>query len=165
MIEVAPQLFVGNATDLIHVDDGAKGIKDGWYVITAAKEPWHRDLLGYTSRGAPKDHAEYLLAKREHRLFLNLVDVDDPAFIREEIINTALEAIDDAMDRGDKVLIHCNQGQSRAPMLALLWLRGEDEAYAGLTYDLAAEQFREVYPSFAPAKGMEGYARTHWGEL
>lgn len=163
MIEVAPNLFVGNGTDLMMVDDGAKGIKDGWFVVTAAKEPWHRELLGYTTRGAPKDHPEYLMAERPRRLFLNLVDVDDPAFIREEIVTKALVDIDTALERGDKVLIHCNQGQSRAPMLALMWLHRQLEQSGGeITYDDAVEQFRAIYPSFAPSKGMEGYARAHW---
>lgn len=52
MIEVYPGLFVGDQTDLIHVDDGDKGIKDGWFCISAAKDPWHREALGYTTRQA-----------------------------------------------------------------------------------------------------------------
>lgn len=164
MIEVHENLFVGTGNDLIHADDGAKGIKEGWYVISAAKEPWHREALGYTTRGAPKDHIEYLIASRTRRMILNLVDVDNPEFIREEIIAVVLENISMALERGDKVLVHCNQGHSRAPTIALLWLHANDPEYAGLDYDQAAEKFREIYPDFAPAKGMEGYARQHWEE-
>jgi hypothetical protein len=162
VIEIFPNLYVGTGHDLIHVDDGAKGIKEGWYVISAAKEPWHREALGYTGRGAPKDHIEYLIANRTRRLILNLVDVDNPEFIREEIIAAARENISMALERGDKVLVHCNQGGSRAPTIALLWLHAHDPEYAGLDYDGAAEKFREVYPDFAPANGMEGYARANW---
>lgn len=178
MIEVAPNLFVGdgNDRDLLAASalagTAVNGVPPGWYVISAAKTA-HKAELGYSGNAAPKTivfdgeevpNPEYLMAKRERRLFLNLVDVEDPAYIRDEIVHTALEQVDEAMTRGDKVLIHCNQGQSRAPTLALLWLHGADARFTDLAYDEAAEAFRRVYPAFAPAKGMEGYARAHWGE-
>jgi hypothetical protein len=162
VIEIFPNLYVGTGNDLIHVDDGAKGIKEGWYVISAAKEPWHREALGYTGRGAPKEHPEYLMARRDRRLILNLVDVNNVDFIRKEIMDIAIHDIGTELEKGNKVLVHCNQGGSRAPTIALLWLHAHDPEYAGLDYDGAVEKFREVYPDFAPAKGMEGYARQHW---
>lgn len=168
MIEVFPMLFVGNANDLIHpvLPDGSVAL--GWYVISAAKEPWHREALGYTGRGAPKEHEEYLLARRERRLNCNLIDIDNPEYIRVEIVEAVIEAIDEALNMGDKVLIHCNQGQSRAPMLALLWMRWTGFAklpravMSLLTVDQAMEAMKQVYPLFAPSKGMEGFARAHW---
>jgi hypothetical protein len=69
MIEVFPNLYVGNGVDEAEV----RG-KEGWYVISAAKDPWHRKALGYTSQGAPKDHPEYLIANRDQHMILNLVD-------------------------------------------------------------------------------------------
>lgn len=167
MIEIFPDLFVGSQNDLIHVDGGDGAIAKGWYVISAAKEPWHREALGYKERGAPKDSPEYLFAHREGRLILNLVDVEDPAFIREEIVNATIEAIDVARAAGEKVLIHCNQGKSRAPMLALLWMRWGDAPLLNavmrvLTVDQAVEVMKQVYPEFAPAGGMLGFARSHW---
>lgn len=164
MIEIFPNLYVGNQTDLIHADDGKKGIKDGWFVISAAKEPWHREALGYAGRAAPKDHSEYLMAQRPRRLILNLVDVDDPAYIREDIIDAALTNIAAALDHGDKVLIHCNQGGSRAPGIALMWLRKNHPDYATATFAEAVEGFTKAYPDFAPAAGIRGYLEQHWGE-
>lgn len=177
MIEIFPNLFVGSGDDMIHADNGEGGALKGWSVISAAKDPWHREAVGYTGRGAPKTmvengveipHPEYLLARRERRLICNLIDVDDPAFIREEIVTAVIEAIDTALDVGDRVLLHCNQGQSRAPTLALLWARYGTvaplvhAAMALLTFDQAFEAMRQVYPLFGPSKGMEGYARARW---
>lgn len=166
MIEVYPNLYVGSAADLIHVDDGNRGIKDGWYVITAAKEPAHREALGYTGRAAPKEHPEYLMARRSNRLILNLVDVDDPAYIRPEIIDIAMHDISAELDKGNKVLIHCNQGGSRAPGIALAWLRKHSTAYDGFEHELtleeAEEQFKVTYPDYAPAAGIRGYLAQHW---
>lgn len=107
------------------------------------------------------------MAIRSRRLILNLVDAPDPAYVREEIVTTALDTIDTALGANTKVLIHCNQGQSRAPTLALLWLRWGAASVVSyylrkMSYDDAAEAFRGIYPPFAPAGGMEGYARVHW---
>lgn len=162
MIEVFPNLFVGNATDLIHVDDGKRGVKDGWFVISAARDPWHRQALGYTGRGAPKDHPEYLMARRGNRLILNLVDVDDPAYIRPEIMDVALHDITAELDKGNKVLVHCNQGGSRGPCIALAWLHEFGPYGAGMTFDAAEAEFKAIYPDYAPAAGIRGYLAQHW---
>lgn len=166
MIEIYPDLFVGSQNDLIHADSGIGIVSPGWFVISAARDPWHREALGYTGRGAPKDDPEYLIAERERRLLLNLVDAPDPAYIREEIITKALDTIDSALDNGDKVLLHCNQGNSRAPTIALLWLRFHCKStqpfLARMAFDDAIAAFTEMYPTYAPADGMLGYAKSVW---
>ena len=167
MIEVYPSLWVGSGEDLPSTLTPEQTVKDGWFVVSASKFPWHRDALGYTGRAVANTHPEYLIAARDRRLILNLVDAPDPAYVREEIVTTALEMIDASLSGGLKVLIHCNQGQSRAPTLALLWLRWGAASVVSyylrkMSYDDAAEAFRGIYPSFAPAGGMEGYARAHW---
>lgn len=168
MIEVFPNLFVGSQNDLIHADSGIGIVSPGWYVISAAKEPWHREALGYAGRAAEKDHPEYLIAERERRLILNLVDAPDPAYIRTEIIDKALETIDSALANGDKVLLHCNQGQSRAPTIALLWLRFHcpvtEPFLAQMEFNDALAAMDRRYPGFNPAAGMLGFARTAWDE-
>ncbi len=52
MIEIHPNLYVGHQGDYEYLVQG----QDGWAVVHACKEPYHRNLLGYTTRGAPKDH-------------------------------------------------------------------------------------------------------------
>lgn len=116
MIEVDKNLFVGAEID----EHRIRGQSD-WYVIHACKEPFHRQALGYSGRAASKDHPEYLIARREGRLILNLVDVDNASFVSPVIIDAALEAIA-ANIATKKVLVHCNQGQSRSPAIAFLYL-------------------------------------------
>ena len=83
MIGVFPNLFVGTQQDYeLNVKS-----QPGWMVVHACKEPYHRQELGYTSQGAPKNHPEYLIARRGNRLILNLVDAPDPRYIPKEIID------------------------------------------------------------------------------
>lgn len=156
MIEVCSGLFVGSAAD----EEAISG-QEGWYVISAARDPFHREALGgYTGRGAPKGDPEYYMAYRDDRLILNLVDAADPAYIPEVVINAALDAIRE--NRGSKldVLIHCNQGHSRAPTIAFLYMHRQGALPDD--FELALEHFGRIYTDFAPAKGMLEYARAHW---
>lgn len=167
MIEVAPNLFVGSQDDLHYaIPRNSDKPSDAWFVISAAKHPFHQQAVGYTTRAAPKDHPEYLMAVRDRRLILNLIDADDPAYIPDEIINTALHAIGYSLTfKGEKVLIHCNKGQSRAPTIAMLYLAKYTDEFAGMDYEMASDYFRGIYPTYAPARGMEEYAKAHWPSI
>lgn len=158
MIEVFSNLYIGT------VDDYEFRVKsqEGWSVVHACKEPYHRRELGYTSRAAPKDHPEYLIAKRENRLILNLVDAPDPAYISKEIIDAALEFIRKGLSEGRKVLVHCNLGESRSPSIGLLYLAIYTEKLSK-EFAIAENEFRQIYPSYNPGAGMKGFLVQNWG--
>lgn len=156
MIEVHPNLFVGSQDD----EASIRG-QTGWYVVHACKEPYHRQALGYKTPGAPKEHPEYLLAQRPGRLILNLVDVAQVSFIAPVIVDTALDAIDRHI-QGHKVLVHCNQGFSRSPSIALLYLLKHTDALGSQEPTAALLAFQKLYPRYAPAQGMADYVRLNW---
>jgi len=157
MTQIRKNLFVGNETDYEYKVKNQKG----WNVIHACKEPYHRQVLGYSGRGAPKDHPEYLMAKRENRLILNLVDVENPAYIAKEIMDEALRFIDQSLVGGRKVLVHCNQGMSRSPGIGLLYL-----ARKGIinndSFQEAPAEFETIYPGINMADGMRGFLERNW---
>ena len=154
MIEVHPNLFVGDDSDAANV-----GGEPGWFVVHAAKEPYHRAALGYTGQGAPKGHPEYLFAHRDGSIALNLIDGPEPAMIPREAITEALRSIQHNITNGRKVLVHCNQGRSRSPTISLLWMCLYTTKFDDCDFDQAVARFTEIYPAFAPAAGMAGYAR------
>lgn len=158
MVEIWPGLHIGNEADF---EQGVRH-KNDWSVVHACKEPYHREALGYRGRGAPKEHPEYLLAKRGARLILNLVDVEDPSFIRKEIIDHALAFTYEALTAGRRVLIHCNQGASRSPTIGLLYLLARTDRLQARTFDEAEAEFRNLYPAYVPASGMREFARLHF---
>ena len=157
MIEVADNLFIGDQNDY---ETNVKG-KDGWVVVHACKEPYHREALGYKGRGAPKDHPEYLHAMRDNRLILNLVDADNPDFIHGEVIFTALDFISEGLLSGKKVLIHCNQGRSRSAGIGLLFMAVYD-LIPNQTLEDAEAAFISMYPLYQPGKGIREFLGNNW---
>ena len=159
MIEIYPNLFVGTQ------DDYERTVKSqpGWWVVHACKEPYHRQLLGYTGRGAPKEHPEYLLARRDKRLFLNLVDVEDPAYVAKEIIDAALGFISEGLKSGGKVLVHCNLGESRGPSIGLLYLAAHTDKLPKTGLSDAEIAFLKIYPMYSPKRGIREFLRMNWG--
>jgi hypothetical protein len=156
MIEVHTNLFVGAERHEASIHG-----QNGWYVIHACKEPYHRRLLGYTGAAAPRNHPEYLVARRAGRLFLNLVDAPNVAYIPPEIIDAALAAIHQNI-ASSKILVHCNLGHSRSPSIAFLYLAKFSDLFGEQDYEGALRSFQEIYPPFAPARGMADYVRLNW---
>lgn len=158
MIEVYTQLFVGNELD------ANKALRENdWFIIHACKEPYHRQALGYSGRAAPKNHPEYLIAKRENRLILNLIDADNPNYIPKRIIDEAVDTIHEKL-KTNKVLVHCNQGMSRSPTIALLYLLKHTDVLPKASLQEALNKFRELYPAYAPAQGVGLFAQKYWQE-
>ncbi len=160
MREIVKGLWVGNRTDY----DEAKDRPD-WSFLLAARDPWHRRLLGYSGRAAPEDDPEYYYARRDHTLYLNLVDSPLMIYIPSDVINAALAFIAEEWGKFRSVLIACNKGESRSPTLAMLFMRQATDLLND-DYALAREQFRALYyPEYKPAGGMAEYARFHWHRL
>jgi len=161
MKEVHEGIWVGDASDYEVLKE--EYTADVYYIVQACKEPYHREALGYTGRAAPKDHPEYLMARRDNRLILNMIDAHDPAYIPKEIVDAALAHTAEGIRVGKPVFIHCNQGGSRSPGLALLfmairgWIPNE-------SYDAAKEAFLKIYPGYDPGKGVEGFLKQNWSE-
>jgi len=158
MREIHPNLFVGSQGDYEYQIKG----QDGWAVVHACKEPYHRQLLGYTGRGAPKEDPEYCFAERGNRLYLNLVDAPNPAYIPEETIDKAISFTHEKLSEGLKVLVHCNQGESRSPGIGFLYLLSHTYALPKTSLDEALAAFRKRYLAFHPSGGISGFIAKHW---
>lgn len=159
MIEVNEDLFVGD------LEDYKSNLKlknhEEWSIVHACKEPYHRQALGYSGRAAPKTHPEYLIAKRGNRLILNLIDADTPKYIPKKIIDEALEFIDKELAKDQKVLVHCNQGRSRSPGIAMLYL-AQKEKINYESFEQARKEFKEIYPHCNMAGGISGFLKKYW---
>jgi hypothetical protein len=157
MTEIYPNLFIGNQFDY---ENDVKQ-QPGWAVVHACKIPYHKKTLGYTGKGAPKDDPEYLIAVRGNRLILNFVDADDYHYVPKEIIDAALDFIEEKLSEGLNVLCHCNQGESRAPSIGLLYLLKKKIINADIP-EKAFNEYKKLYPLYNPAKGIWDFIKINW---
>ncbi|MDR4969211.1 MAG: hypothetical protein RG740_06300 [Acholeplasmataceae bacterium] len=156
MKKISDKLFVGDQSDYENIVKYDKG----YYVIHACKEPYHRQALGYSGRGAPKEHPEYLIAYRTNRMICNLVDADDYRYIPFSLIEIVLKTINDKI-KNNYVFVHCNQGQSRSAVIGLLYLK-DTTSLGSLNFCDAEKEFAKIYPDYNPNKGMRDFALKYW---
>jgi len=161
------KLFVGCQADYEGGEDfglDENGYTDKWAFVLAAKEPWHRRAVGYTGRACDKTHPEYLIAKRDNKLVLNLVDAPKPEFFDKQIIDVALDFIDEQLNARKKVLICCNQGESRSPSIALLYIVSRGLKLSDVTLEQCEAELRKTYPMYNPSAGIRGFMKQRWNE-
>lgn len=159
MKNVYGNLYVGSGEDFEKLKN-----EPDWFFVQAAKEPWHRQALGYTGRSAPKEHKEYLIAERGNRLILNMVDTDSPDYFSIGTFKRATAFIDAALTSGKKVLVHCNQGESRGPSVALVYLESIG-VLGNSNAKQAVQQFLEIYPAYRPKNGIATFLEKEWENL
>jgi len=165
MREVFKNLYCGKEIDfnIKKINFGTISQVHGWAIVHAAKEPYHRQFVGYTTRGCPKDSPEYLWAERGNRLALNIVDAPSSSFFDKRMIDKALDFIEQKLGEGLKILVHCNEGMSRSPSICLLYLIKHGIIKGDTLEDCEAE-FMKVYPEYNPGPGMRGFVKEHWRE-
>jgi len=160
MIEIYSNVFVGDDTDAELV---LKGTIDGYFILHAAKEPFHRQMVGYIGRGAPKDSPEYLYARRGNRMALNMVDANNPKFFSKEMIEAGLDFLEEGYKAGKKLFVHCNRGESRSPSVAMLFVF-KRILNNGATFEEAEAEIKKIYPDYAPNDGIRGHLQQYWSE-
>ena len=169
MLKVFENLYCGDDNDWLSLEkEHIPGRQidqpaNGWAVCHAAKENSHREFLGYTGRGAPKESPEYLWAERGNRLALNIVDAPKPEFFDKSMIDKALNFIEQKVGEGLKVICHCNKGRSGSASICLLYLIKHGVIKGDSLEDCEAE-FMKVYPEYNPGTGMRGFVKEHWRE-
>ncbi len=156
MQEVLPHLFFGDESACTH--DGTGSVA----VVHACKDPCHRRAVGYSGRKIPTSHPHYLVLEREYDLFLNLIDPPAPLFMMPSFV--AFLAFVDKHIEERRVIIHCNQGESRAPTLALLYLAKRTDHLPTDSYQSAARAFSEKHPH-RPGRGIQTWLSQHWEEI
>jgi hypothetical protein len=152
MRKVAEGLFIGGQDECL---DGTSEL----VVVHACKDPCHTNEVGKVVKENPK----YLSARDYYNLYLNIIDPPIPLF-RVEIFNIFLSFMgEQRRDPNQWILIHCNQGFSRAPSLALLYLG--KRKWGSSTFEEARSTFERIYPEYNPGLGIESFLSDHWGDI
>jgi hypothetical protein len=156
MQEVFERIWVAN-------DQSCRSGSDEWAVVHACKSPCHQREVGYRN-SLPKSHPNYLVLNRAKDLYLNLIDPPIPLF-QPQSFTAFLVFAETQLASGRKLLIHCNQGESRAPSLALLFLAKRRAVLDDGSYSAARAGFEKLYPTYKPGGGIQTYLTANWGEL
>jgi len=153
MIEVHPRLYVGALED-------CRAAGGGWAVIHACKTPCHQAAVGYKG-SLPKDDPSYLVLRRGDELFLNIIDPPVPLF-QMQSFGAFMAFVSEQLQKDVDLLIHCNQGLSRAPSLALLAMAFRLRALPDGSYSAAREAFQIIHPGYSPGAGIARFLTDNW---
>ena len=93
---------------------------------------------------------------------VNLVDAQESKYFNPDLIKEVVKKILYLLINKKTVYIHCNQGESRAPSLALLVLLGLHAVSED--YSVAVKQFKMIYPNYNPGKGISDFLTENWND-
>ncbi len=155
MHEVHSKLYIGNENDCFYEE------RPEFAVLHACKSPCHQEAVGYTGN-LSSSHPAYLIHEAGSHLFLNMIDPDRPLF-SEVLFTKSVEFIASNIITGN-VLIHCNQGFSRAPSLALVYLASIGVIEKS-NYAQAAAAFLQLYPNYQPGMGIQIFLKDRWNQI
>ena len=156
MIEVQQGLFVGTERDCRRGDLAMA-------VVHACKSPCHTSAVGY--RGSlPSTHPNYLFVESGNDLVLNMIDPPVPLF-KPEMFAAFLRFSCRQFAESRPVLIHCNQGESRAPSLALVFMAKVSHAIDDSSYASARAAFERLFSGYRPGLGIQTYLNQQWAAL
>lgn len=159
MIEVYPGLFIGSQLDYEKLVAG----QEGWAIVHACRS-YHQMAVGYRFLSVARGHPDYLVARRENRLALCLIDYPFTVPVRKEMIRHALDFMDEMRAAGSKVMVHCIYGRSRSPSITLLYMASRLQALPTHSFEAAEERFREIYPLYQPNRAIRAHLRRYWDE-
>ncbi|MBN1287511.1 MAG: dual specificity protein phosphatase family protein [Anaerolineae bacterium] len=154
---IAPNLSVGNQFHCFY------NYSDDIAVIHVCQDPCHQHAVGYRN-SLPTTHPNYWFLEDRNHLYLNIINSDRPIFYTATVFVKALAFIRAQIDRR-RVLIHSNEGLSRGPSVALLYLAKMTDLVSDASYDAAAADFSNLYPQYQPQRGIVTYLRREWENL
>ena len=158
MKEIYKKLYVGSLIDYENCQHDTD-----FFFVQACKEPCHRMALGYLGRSVDENHPEYLIAFRERKIILNMIDPPTSKYFEITQFEKSLLFIEENLSNGKKVLIHCNQGISRSPSIGLLYLATKS-LIRNENFMVAKEDFKKIYPEYNPS-GIKDFLILNWDDF
>lgn len=142
-------------------------------ILGCCKEPLHRkharvrgsNKEGYITKSIPQDEPEYFFAERDHALYCNLVNSYKADLIPDNVIQRALQFIDDELLQDRNVLVVGNRGESRSASIAFMYLISSGYFSECKTFNEAYAKFHRIYPLYSPEKGFYEYTERFFNDF
>lgn len=154
MRELCHNLFLGSMADyeLLKNDDHI-------VFVQACAFPYYKDNI-LNNEG---DNL-HVFTNNNKCLSLNMIDDFKCDYERYlALFNITKQYIDDNI-KDNRVLIHCNMGQTRSATFALLYLKTINY-FKDISFNEAERQFLIMYPSYSYGMGIREFALKIWDEL
>lgn len=149
---------VGNV--YIGTKDESYRLSDSEWAIVHACKTSHQERLGYDR--PIKESPYYIEFRENNHLYLNWVDEPTGRFFQIKTFEDAFDFMDEFINNR-KIFIHCDQGQSRSPTLAMSYLAKRTD-YLPDDFNSAVEKFRAEYPNFYP-NGIIKFVQLNWKNI
>lgn len=137
--------------------------------VLSACQTVHYRYMGWDRKKNKPDRAspEYLVMENGNLMSINWVDADDPKLFEWGGVDVFIQALDfiDKWWGKRHILVHCDKGKSRGPMVCLLYLAKRVRKISNNSYDEAAVDFLEIMQDIDPGLGIEGFVANHWDEI
>lgn len=156
MIEIRDRLFIGTDSD-------CRRGNEEWAIVHACKSPCHQRAVGYKG-SLPQSHPNYLVLEAGNDLYLNIIDPPKPLFTPPLFVDFLSFAANQWRE-DKKILIHCNQGESRAPSLALLFMSKFLHEIPRSSYIEGRREFEKLFRGYRPGTGIQTYLSNNWDKF
>src|SRR6266516_5816458 len=155
MKEVAPDLYVGTSSEARYIFSQ----RDEWRLVNVAKTI-HLEIHGWSKPDSTSPY--YVIHEDPQWISVNWVDTPRAELFNYQnkgvsVVKQILAFIQKSLQEGKKVLISCDQGQSRSPSIAMLYLAKVLHTIRDTTFAEAVKEFVKIYPQYQPALGISTF--------
>ncbi|MDE2025157.1 MAG: dual specificity protein phosphatase family protein [Patescibacteria group bacterium] len=162
MIEIAPRIFIAKEKEIANLTPAE-------YSLVSLASTYHYQMHGKKKGEFAKDDPCYIMCSHGNQILsLNWVDGAKHLYDWEgkgvENMKKILTWIEYQLDHNRKVIIMCNQGLSRSPTIALLYMAKVLKSLNNNSFASAAKDFKELYPEYAPG-GIGDFVNEHWSQF
>lgn len=158
MREVGTNIFVGQAREANILN------KDNWSLL-GVTNTYHYLIHGWVRGGKYTDNRCYIIHEEPGLMSVNWVDAAAKFFDYKGEGVKNFKKILDFIERQEKpVLIFCDQGMSRSPSVAMVYLAKRLHSIPSGSFEEALHAFLDIYPSYSPG-GIADFIKAHWEEL
>jgi protein tyrosine phosphatase len=150
-------LYLGSKYDLDQTNNFE------WAFVHACKTS-HLNRLGQQDKTSPY----YIMFEEENHLYINWVDAPSPKMFDWQGQGVAnftkvLDFIDSHIS-GKKVFVHCDQGQSRSPAVAMLYMAKRQKSLPE-SFNKARIEFGKIYRDYFSDSGITKFIEQNWNLL
>ena len=162
MIEISKNIFTGSEQDFYSIQK-----EENWAVLHCCKNPFHCEFVGYRGN-LQSSHPNYALMRKDNRMALNLVDMnmfsEKYLDFNESMFREAFDFLDGYRTSGYKILIHCNQGESRGPTMAMFYATYIG-SFGNTNFEDTVTEFKKIYPRYNPKKNIYMTVKSLWNNF